>query len=165
MAIDTAQNISELNKCMQQNTCQTVTTTGQQATKYWITSDYVGPLDQFLGNSIYDLKAALPSLEGKYYGNYGRMWDNYWVTLEFWYDSRGIITHVVLSQSNPGYSLLGVYSGMDKASAEYILRAQGYDFDLQPGMTHWMQSLDGRYEVEVHTNLDSSVCTMSCRML
>lgn len=54
---------------------------------------------------------------------------------------------------------------MDKASAEYILRAQGYDFDLQPGMTHWMQSLDGRYEVEVHTNLDSSVCTMSCRML
>ena len=93
------------------------------------------------------------------------MWDNHWVTVGFWYDSEGIVYHISISQSNPGYSLLGVYCGMDKASAESILSEQGYDFDLQPGMSHWTRSPDGKYEVEVGLNMDNTVLSMSYRML
>lgn len=134
-------------------------------TKYdYRPGDYVGEVTQFLGRPVSEAQAAVPSFINKWYGSTGRLHDNNWCTVEFLY--KDVVYQINLNQADPGYSLMGVSCGMSGETARSILTSQGYPFDpFQPGMTHWMRSEDGRYEVEVMTYLDNTVLSVTVRLL
>lgn len=134
-------------------------------TKYdYRPGDYVGEVIQFLGRPVSEAQATMPSFTNKWYGSTGRLHDNNWCTVEFLY--KDVVYQINLNQSDPGYSLMGVSCGMSGETARLILTSQGYLFDpFQPGMTHWMRSEDGRYEVEVMTYLDNTVLSVTVRLL
>ncbi len=126
--------------------------------------DYVGEIVQYLGKPVSEAQKAMPSFTNTWYGETGRVYDNHWRTVEFFY--KDVVTRVSIMDADPRYSLMGISCEMPAEEARLILADQGYPFDtFLSGRLYWMQSADGRYEVTIGIDSDYNVDSMSIRLL